>query len=100
MNVTRRFERVDSARPEAPALPDAVGERLALTAFSLLPDGGTSEYVPGLPPPNGEGAAASYARSRLELLPHGAAPAIVERVLRDVTRQLAGNPVLVARLEA
>jgi hypothetical protein len=71
-----------------------------LTAFSVLSGDDVSEEASGGPPVEGESVAAGYTRSKLEILPHGASTLLVERVLRDVTRQLAGNPVLVARLSA
>lgn len=94
------FETVDGSRPEAVPLSDAAGRKHPLSAFTLLSGGDVFEVVNGKPPPEGPARAREYVRRQVTLLAHGASPAQLERVAADLTRQLAGNLQLIARLEA
>ena len=93
-----RHETTDGSSPEAAPLDAALARKHLLSAFAILEGGDVFELRGGKPPADGPARAAEYVRARLELLVHGAGPALLERVRKDVARQLAGNVALCARM--
>lgn len=69
-----------------------------LAAFTLLEGGDVFERR-GTPPSEGRLHAVRWMERFVELAPHGADEAVVQRVRADMVRQLSGNPALVARME-
>jgi hypothetical protein len=94
-----RFETTDGSAPEATPLDAALARKHLIPAFALLEGGDVFELRGGKPPPEGPARAAAYARTRVELIAHGAGPALQDRVRQDIARQLAGNLALCARME-
>jgi len=94
------FETSDGSRPEAVPLSEEAVRLLPLGAFALLATGDIFEAGVARPPSDGPGRARTYVASHLKIEPHGAPPALVERVRGDVVRQLSGNLQLTGRLGA
>lgn len=98
--IEDQFETVDGSRPTAVPLSDALAKQLPLAAFSLLATGDAFDAGAGRPPPDGPAKARAYVAAKLVIRAHRPSPEHVRRVTSDAERQLAGNPQLVARLQA
>lgn len=98
--LSDRFETVDGSRPEASPIDAEVAKRLPLGSFALLAQGDVFESVGGKPPPDGRKRARAYLDAKVKVVPHGAPAALVEQVLGELERQVAGSPELLARLNA
>ncbi len=92
-----RYETADGSRPDARALDEASARKHPLVAFTVLAGGDAFEG--GSAPKDGPARAAALVQARVRVERHRAPKELAARVLERMTRQLAGNPALVARLE-
>ncbi len=95
-----RFETTDGSSPEPTPLAAEVAKAHPLGAFALLEAGDVFEAAAGKPPADGARRAQAYLKSHVKFLPHGAAAPMVAAVEAQLTRQLAGNLALPARLSS
>lgn len=92
-----RFETSDGSRPDASPLSQAHGDKLPLTAFTVLSGGDVFES-------SGRGivdkkSALAYCQSKVRINPHGAQPQLVQKVTGDIANQLAANAPLLQRMQ-
>jgi len=92
------FETTDGSRPDSVSLDAEVGRQFPLHAFRLLEAGDAFDPASDAPPKDGTARATAYVRQGIKIHRHGAPPERVERVRRDIVRQISANPTLVERL--
>jgi hypothetical protein len=93
------MEMADGSAPRAPNFDAKLGAKHPLGAFSILAGGDAFEMTGGRAPAQGKTRAAAYAKRKLRLQLHGAAPEPAARVTADVERLLGGSLELLARME-
>ena len=93
-DLSSRRETTDGRRPSAGHLDPAIAARYPLNAFTLLHSGDL--FDAGAPPPaDGLSAAAAAIDSSVRFTAEGP---VVDRIRGDMVRQLAGHPLLAARM--
>lgn len=93
-----RFETTDGERPEATALSERVAAKAPLVAFQVLRGGDVYEPGDKAPPEEGLERARAWVKEKVRVKRHFTSGAYKDRVVAEMTAQLAGNLELIERM--